>query len=596
MNKNNKLGLKIVRTSQGLEDVLVVNGEQEWTKNIWDVRENLKNIENIENLHSDTYVLILSCIDGGHLLTIVSLIAGRDTDNTSAWIYIPDNLIISGKELAEIIEITKNEILTVRMNDELLKEKFSKAYEISPAKYIYAKSQTGQYAYRYYSNDSYTLQELLDAIHQPYYQRYKSIFLINKSSQLSCSIGDDLSQEPLYTSILANTPEEVDGFVPYINGKVFDSPMYVSEGKVIEITWKKNGYLPIKTQTKANKGFTYTEPTADQYRRIIPYGAINVTDEWNQPIQEYELSINHIKVNPGGSVPVSEAALNNVRIDVHTDGYDTKVEEVDFTKNSCVVIRLTKSSLEYNFELPLKNVEDDRIKIGPIITHERLVKSPIKGYVPERGRFSRQGINRMKYNPYNKSFWIKSAIILLVTLICGMAVGAWCWDKIVVSEVNTLRTENSSLESDVERLKSEYNPQNTEDNNAETAGEIDEVIKYLDGTNVWNRNKMEDFSQIRGLWDALNTHDFDKILGLEDLLKESQRFQKLVQAVESNKNKTFTNDYNTKNDFDITIESVPGNKGYIKALNDAKDNPAGSSSQSEPAESKDNNSEQGNWL
>lgn len=48
MDKNNKLGLKIVRTSQGYVEGLEVNGAQEWTKNIRDVREDLKHIENFQ--------------------------------------------------------------------------------------------------------------------------------------------------------------------------------------------------------------------------------------------------------------------------------------------------------------------------------------------------------------------------------------------------------------------------------------------------------------------------------------------------------------------------------------------------------------------
>lgn len=80
---------------------------------------------------------MMRCIDSGNLITIASLIDGRITDCISAWIYIPDNLIISGKKLVEIINITKNEILAVMQNDSLLKEIFSKEYESAPANRIY---------------------------------------------------------------------------------------------------------------------------------------------------------------------------------------------------------------------------------------------------------------------------------------------------------------------------------------------------------------------------------------------------------------------------------------------------------------------------
>lgn len=597
MDKNNKLGLKIVRTSQGYVEGLEVNGAQEWTKNIRDVREDLKHIENFQG---DSTVLMMRCLDSGNLITIASLIDGRITDCISAWIYIPDNLIISGKKLVEIIDITKNEILAVMQNDSLLKEIFSKEYESAPANRIYKKSNTDQYAYRYYGKGcNYELWELLDNIYQPYYQQYKSVFFIDKSSQLSCSVGDDLSNKQLYTSILANTPKVVDGFVPYVNGKIFDSPMYVSKGEVIEITWKKKDYEPIRTHTEANEGFVYIEPTVNQYRRLIPYEAIMVVDERRRSIQEYELSINHNKVNPGNVVPVSEAALNNVRIDVYADGYDPKGIMVDFVKSSRITVQLSKTSYEYKLAIPLENI-DGYINLEPITTHKKLEKSPIKGYAPERRGFSRHEITYLKYAPYNKTFWIQAAIVLGIVLILGVALGAWGWNKL---KTEKLINENSALKYEIEQLKlkgghnySHQEDEETTSKQEDNVRDADEVIAYLDNNNVWNREKMEGFSQIKGLWDALNTHDFNKVLGFENTLKDSKRFKKLVQAVKKNKNKNFTTNYNpTSDDFDITIEPEGNNKGYIKALNDARNNSAGSNRQGTQTTSENNNSEQDNW-
>lgn len=597
MDKNNKLGLKIVRTSQGYVEGLEVNGAQEWTKNIRDVREDLKHIENFQG---DSTVLMMRCLDSGNLITIASLIDGRITDCISVWIYIPDNLIISGKKLVEIIDITKNEILAVMQNDSLLKEIFSKEYESAPANRIYKKSNTDQYAYRYYGKGcNYELWELLDNIYQPYYQQYKSVFFIDKSSQLSCSVGDDLSNKQLYTSILANTPKVVDGFVPYVNGKIFDSPMYVSKGEVIEITWKKKDYEPIRTHTEANEGFVYIEPTVNQYRRLIPYEAIMVVDERRRSIQEYELSINHNKVNPGNVVPVSEAALNNVRIDVYADGYDPKGIMVDFVKSSRITVQLSKTSYEYKLAIPLENI-DGYINLEPITTHKKLEKSPIKGYAPERRGFSRHEITYLKYAPYNKTFWIQAAIVLGIVLILGVALGAWGWNKL---KTEKLINENIALKYEIEQLKLKgghnYSHQEDEEKTSKQEDNVrdaDEVIAYLDNNNVWNREKMEGFSQIKGLWDALNTHDFNKVLGFENTLKDSKRFKKLVQAVKKNKNKNFTTNYNpTSDDFDITIEPEGNNKGYIKALNDARNNSAGSNRQGTQTTSENNNSEQDNW-
>lgn len=44
---NNKLGLKIVRINQGYTDLFEINGDQVWTKNVWDIRKDLENIDNL---------------------------------------------------------------------------------------------------------------------------------------------------------------------------------------------------------------------------------------------------------------------------------------------------------------------------------------------------------------------------------------------------------------------------------------------------------------------------------------------------------------------------------------------------------------------
>lgn len=403
---------------------------------------------------------------------------------------------------------------------------------------------------------------------------------------------------------MANAPKKVDGFIPYVNGKVFDSPMYVSKGEVMEITWKKKGYEPIRTLTKANDGFEYIEPSENLYRRLIPYEAISVFDERKQPVEEYKLSINHQTVNPGETAAVSEAALNNVRIDIYADGYDSKGVTVDFTKFTSVSIKLSKTSYEYKLAIPVETEEIFKELI--ITTHQKLQKSPIKGYVPQRGHFSQNNTITLRYSPYNKTFWIQVAIVLSVVLILGVALGAWGWNKLVTDK---LRVENSSLKYDIEQLKPKggynYDSKNTEENTIEQENDVAEVIEYLDNNNVWNREKMEGFSQIKGLWDAINTHDFGKVLELENTLKDSKRFKNLISAIKANETKRFTTNYNTKqNDFDITIEIVKDqsgnikNKGYIKALYDAGGNSSSSNGTSNnastPAGSR-NNSIQDEW-
>lgn len=595
-----QLGLKIEYSFEGLNELLSINATDKWSKYTGEISE-IKNIKRPKG--EDWTAIFLYHTNIGCILRVACSNSGRN-DYMVASIYIPKDVIIPGKKLSDLLTKITKELFAGAKNKDLFQTLFSQEYECDTTVQNVNLVQGDKFGFRFYGG-YYELYEILDNLYQVYYKDYKCICLIKENSNLTCEKGEDLTKKELSPLFKIPSPEHKDGFVPYINGKVFDSPMYVSKGEIIEITWKKNDYEPIRIRTEVNEGFTYIEPTENQYRRLIPYEAVRVVDEWKQPIEEYKLSINQHAVNTGETIPVSEAALNNVRIDIYADGYDSKEEIVDFTKDKTKIIQLSKVTYEYKLAIPLDN-KDSFIELEPIITHKELKKSPIKGYKPKKGRFIQKKITYLKYYPYNKFFWIQVAVVLSVVLILGVALGAWGWNKYKTEE---LRIENSSLKSDIEQLKSKggynYDSENTEENTIEQENDVAKVIEYLDNNNVWNREKMEGFSQIKGLWDAINTHDFGKILELENTLKDSKRFKNLISAIRDNKNKKFTTNYNKDNDFDITIETEKDktgnvkNKGYIKALYDAGGNSSRSKGVSNNAShhsgSGDNNNNQDNW-
>ena len=327
---NNKLGLKIVRINQGYTDLLEINGDQKWTKNVWDIR---KDLENIDNLDGSSAVLMLTSIDTGHMLTVASLIEGRITDCISAWIHIPATISISGKELVELVESAKKEILANERNDEKLRQLFSKEYELAPASKIVGGSIGEKCAYRYYGQKAkYTLAELLKDMCQSYYKNYKSIFLLDNSSNLRCLSGDNLSEQKVYSMIIVKSPGVVESFVPHIGGQPFEGQMYVVEGEIIKIEWRRNGYLPIQTETTVRQDMRYSVPTPNQYIRVIPFDTIKVVDEWGQSIREYEVYVEKKLIEHGRPIAISESKINNVWIEVYAEGFEPISGNVNFTK------------------------------------------------------------------------------------------------------------------------------------------------------------------------------------------------------------------------------------------------------------------------
>lgn len=562
---NNKLGLKIVRINQGYTDLFEINGDQVWTKNVWDIR---KDLENIDNLDGSSAVLMLTSVDTGHILTVASLIEGRITDCISAWIYVPVSINIAGKELVEIVDAVKKEILANERNDERLTQLLSKTYESAPASRITTKSNGEKCAYRYYGQKAkYTLAELLKDMCQSYYKNYKSIFFLDNSTSLRCLSGDNLSDHKVYSMVVIKSPGQVDSFVPYIGEQPFVGQMYAIEGDVINIEWRRDGYMPIHTSSTITPGAKCSLPTPNQYVRLLPYNYIKITDEWNQRVEDYELYVAKKLVNKGADIPISESMLNNVWVEIYAEGYEPHSGHVNLMQP--VHIKMTKEMYSYEFLLPLKNDEG----YYPIkISGNRKVKSsPVKGYVTEDGYVTRNDKNYLRFKPFTRKFWITclicSIIVLLLGVCGGYALNDFIGGKADNQEVSKLTKENTELKNRIKELEKRnynYTPKGATNNNEDYS--LDAAVSYLDNNNKWNRTEMEKFDDLKGLWDALNERLFDDIIKYEAKLKQSVTFSEVLQAVKANKHKNFAKPYS--NDYDIRIHPEQGvSNGYINALN-----------------------------
>ena len=566
---NNKLGLKIVRINQGYTDLLEINGDQIWTKNVWDIR---KDLESIDNLDGSSAVLMLTSVDTGHILTVASLIEGRITDCISAWIYVPASINIAGKELVEIVDAVKKEILANERNDERLTQLLSKTYESAPAYRITTKSNGEKCAFRYYGQGAkYTLSELLKDMCQSYYNNYKSVFLLDASTSLRCISGDNLSDQKVYPMVVVKSPGQIDSFVPYVGNHPFVGQMYAVEGDVIKIEWRRNGYQSIQTETIVCQDIKFSFPLFNQYIRVIPFDTIRVVDECNQPIREYEVYIAKKLIEFGRSIAIKEYAINNVSLEIYAEGFEPISVNVNLTQP--VKIKMVKESYSYEFMLPLKNEEGYYpIKISG---NRKLKNSPVKGYVTEGDNVTRNDKNYLRFKPLSRKFWVTCLICSIIVLILGIcggyAIGKKTGNEAVGSltkENADLHKENDALKNRIKALEEDYAPGGSE------SKLVDAAISYIDHNNVWNRTEMEKHKPLKGLWDAMNERRFDNILAYKKVLGKSAIFLELVAAINKNRHKFFSGNFNTNpNDFDITIKPDGAKKGYIKALEDAGTTP-----------------------
>lgn len=553
---NNKLGLKIVRINQGYTDLLEINGDQIWTKNVWDIR---KDLENIDNLDGSSAVLMLTSIDTGHILTVASLIEGRITDCISAWMYVPASINISGKELVEIVDAVKKEVLANERNDEKLSQLFSKIYESAPAAKITSKSAGEKCAFRYYGQGAkYTLSELLNDICQSYYKNYKSVFLLDNSTKLRCISGDNLSDQKVYSMIVVKSPGNIDAFVPHIGKHVFSNDIYAIEGDEIIVEWKQKGFKTISKTIKVAKGVECPIPVRGEYMMIVEYDAIQVRDESSgEFIKDYSLSINHYNIPVGQKVAISIDMIAQSKVNIYANGYEEWSKVYDLRRQH--VIYMKKKRFAYSFVLLSKNHKEIHIEYP---TKGLLEECPIEGYRPYKGKLDPYKDNWLEYKPFTKAIKITLSIIFAVVLLIGGIVGWYltdCWYK---KDISDYKKQISTLTYDLNNTQKNKPAEQRQESQQPEPPNWEQVVEYLDKNTKWERSAMEQFVAIQGLWDALNYREFENILQYEKDLEKSKNFAKLVKAIKNNK-KTFSGAYCDEGDTEITISTYISKLGPV---------------------------------
>ena len=543
---NNILGLSIDRASQGLTNLITINGDKSWTTHVRDIR---KELENVENLDGSSAALMLTCIDTGHLLTLGSWIEGRGGDYISAWIYIPASINIMGKDLVNVIEIVKQEILADRRDDDRLREVFAKTYALAEAKKITVQSSGGKYAYRCYgSRAKYTLAELLSEMFQPCYKNYKRVVLIDNATSHKCVAGDDLSSQKVLPMIVISAPGVVDEFEPYIDSQIFDKPICAIEDDDLEVRWKRSGYLPIKKPFKVVKGVKCPVPTRNEYKIIVKYDSIHVLDKSTRKIlTDYKLTINQERVEAGAKVPISVDVIAKSNVEISADGYDVYKEVLDLRKDH--TIYLQKKHRVYKFVVETKSGDNICLEYQ---TRGELEACPIRGYVSSSPNLNPNGYNKLLYRPYSLMMKLTLGFVMLLMLGLGFT-GGWFLNKWYNGKSESNQTTETTKPTITQDVMSE-----------EDIKDWEGLIKYFDEHKIWNKSQMEAYGAA-DMWDNLNHYQFEEFLKYKDQLAESERCKELLSEIERVKDIEYSRAFCEEADLEITVQTYMNNLKKIEA-------------------------------
>lgn len=546
MNKRNKLGLIIEYTANGSNELLSLNTDSKWENNVGEIAE----IKQVDRPNSqDWCILVLQSIEYGHIIRIIIPNTGRN-DYISASIFMPYGIIISGKELENVISKTKSELFDWKKETSkaVLSSLFSESYKMVDLYKKPIEESPNKIAYRYYGV-YYQLYELMDKLNQSYYDSYKYIFLFESESGISCK-GDDLTNKDLIESMILNPPSSVDGFEPYIDGQKFNQARYAFVGDKIIIKWKRKGYKTIRKEIEVQKDIECLKPSPNEYVIEYPYEYIRVKDENGQEIEDYNLWIDGSLIRKGKVAEISEAKKSQSQVEVSANGYEEYKQSHDLRARRYLDIRLKKKIYSYTFILFSK--DNKKLEVEYSTTKKFLESSPIKGYKARNG-IVRGITNSLEYSPFSKSIKIVICVAFAIVLFMGIAGGFYFTKQFYADKISSLQSKVEEVNKELSQRKVAQSLEQPIEESHMSNGNWDRIVKYLDNEKKWKKDEMDKFPEIVGLWDAINSYDKEIAEKYQENLKDSKVYTQLLEAL--TKADRLSGSYCSEGDVVITIKS-----------------------------------------
>lgn len=582
-----KLGLKIAKSYTGYTDGFGVNENTAWIKSVRDTRDDCKHVLGLKE-DCDTSVIMYSATQVGEFYTIVSKIAGRQTDFISAWIYCPLDIEIPGPELSKIIEATRQEILANEVNEDRLLKLFSNEYNQVRIPKTCTPTEGNLYAVRYYGSETMygSLSELLGSnMAQPENKEYKGIFLIDSKSTIKGSPDCvNITKVPLKESFILNPPKEALGYTPFYNGSPFTSPVRLIKGDKLTITWRKEEFKDVTTETIIDGPETKINAVTEVDERVvIRLGDFDIHDEEGRVDKEnLTIRVGNVEINNNQNAAIHVSNLENCELSILGEGYKQFRKHVDL-RNKPVSIRLETNSYVYECRIPLELEEGVKAECKATIkSNRRFEHTPIKGYHSRQGFYYNADTIDLYYEePRNNK---RTLIIALIGLLAGLIIGATSIGFLANNKIKKLEKVNQKAQTEqTEKIEKERQEQQAKKS-------IKAAINYLNEHTDWVKTEMEQYEKLKGVWNELNTYQYESLKRHTDLTK-SKRYDEIINLFDALNNANGLQKLGNPYSNDESINLTRYTSKLRNTKNDAENQSAKRNSAPEASKAKNNQSE-----
>lgn len=467
------------------------------------------------------------------------------SDSVSKWIYIPNGVKISGKDILDLERKAKDETRT-----EVLEKLFATEFPYKPdANAISVTNVNGKekFAVRYYDTEDQLADIIGEKRFQQYYSDYKVIFLIDRQSGIKVGEGaviDDLTDRTMEERIVVSRPysleiENMFGLnVKLYRGDVCleeDTEFYAYKGELIDVTAKRNGFDDIDCKIKAceNKQCcTFVSNKPYTWSKRITKDCFEVDDAQNNidgivkiPSGELDIYINGHLIKEEG-VTLTEKQGEDCTIEVKdkkkAPRYELFKEEhayIFLTEGKKFPIHLEKKSNSYAYRIQLSNKEVVKLAINSK-KDDFNEKAPFCGYVVDTDPFSMRSKEKML---------VLNSFYLLKLIMIGFGIGVVVASIVFFTLFYSGMADNTATSPEVANKDSVVTAPVEVDNYS-----LEAAIRYLDNNKKWNRDSMERYDDLKGLFDAMNEFRLSTVIDSYSQLSTSTKYATLVETAKKN--------------------------------------------------------------
>lgn len=441
---------------------------------------------------------------GGVFITALRTIPVQKPDHLAAWVFIPYDIKISTSEIEDVMEMVIGAISNSKITSETYSELcklFDKDYDNIPYAAAIAPNYGAGTAYRYYGDvTGYILSDLIGTKrYQTAYLPFSEVVLADKGL-VSAIDGRSLTDEPLDQMVKLSPPASPDPATrPTIFGCEFDRPYLAPLMGTVEIKWMRGDTIAAVQSVMVNR--PNMRPDSPAPEELLG----STASRTSTPLHT---------VTASEPTPRQPAPHNEHQHDAHPQPEQSPVPKT---------AHFQRQSPAFTAEQPAspRGMKGESLK---------------KRITSLLGKLT--NINRHRYtspDTRTKAVWASIGFVagVLLTLIttCIHNHSSEAGSKVIDLSSDSLNVHTPVETVDV-RDAGEMNTASQpgdERKTPEVDTSMEAALTYLDGFKTWNKNELDRYPELAGLYDDMNNFRLQRLVSYwGPKLKKSSRFQKIV--------------------------------------------------------------------